>query len=187
MSGLTVTATGASVSMLPLSSTARLLIVTVPVAIERPGVSSSSHGPCRVPGRAAVDRTSTPPTRRRRCRTAVPVMVTVVPTGTVGAGRRRGDGRGRRGVSVDWVAATKPGLQRCRLHAHVGQQVYRRLLHAGSGVESPSSWLLSRPHDHWTVPAPNTSAPLVGAIERQVSGSLCLVRRRCPRVPTAPG
>ena len=24
----------------------------------------------------------------------------------------------------------------------------------------PRSWLASRPHDHWTVPAPNTRAPL---------------------------
>ena len=63
-------------------------------------------------------------------------------------------------VSVDCVAATRPASQRRGLRAHVGEEVDRRLLHASGRPGRPPSWLASRPQDHWTVPAPNTSAPL---------------------------
>ena len=63
-------------------------------------------------------------------------------------------------VSVDAVARDEPGLQRRGLRAHVGEQVDRGLLHAGPPATVPGlSWTASRPHDHWTVPAPKTSAP----------------------------
>ena len=67
-------------------------------------------------------------------------------------------------VSVDAVAAVRAGLQRRRLDAHVGEQVDGRLLHARRSAPGagPSRRVVasSRPHDHCTVPAPNTSAPL---------------------------
>ena len=67
-------------------------------------------------------------------------------------------------VSVDAVVATQPGQQRRRLHAHVGEQVDRRLLHVRVGLAvgplSSRRSSSSRPQAHCTVPAPNTSAPL---------------------------
>ncbi len=69
-------------------------------------------------------------------------------------------------VAVGAVASTAPageqvGLEASRLRAHVRQQVDRGLLHVGVlGGAGPRSWMASRPQDHWTVPAPKTSAPL---------------------------
>ena len=66
-------------------------------------------------------------------------------------------------VSVDAADSRRDsaGLQRCRLRAHVGEQVDRRLLHRLIRQRAaPRSWLPSRPHVHCTVPAPKTSAPL---------------------------
>ena len=58
-----------------------------------------------------------------------------------------------------WRGRGKPRDQGVRLRAHVGEQVHRGLLHGRIGA-CPIGFPLSRPHDHCTVPAPNTRAPL---------------------------
>ena len=118
--------------MLPLSSTARLLIVSGADAVGRPGVGPRSLGPsagCQVAPPST--ETSTPPTTPPPASVAVPVIGHRLAAGDGRAGGRRGDRRGRaRRCRSTRVAATRPGLQRRRLRAHVGEQVDRRLLHA---------------------------------------------------------
>ena len=69
-------------------------------------------------------------------------------------------------VSVDCGGRRQSAHQRRRLGAHVGEEVDGRLLHDGIGRGAAGGPLLnhafvvSRPHAHCTVPAPNTSAPL---------------------------
>ena len=67
-------------------------------------------------------------------------------------------------VSVEAVAGDEIALQRRRLDVHVREQVRRRLLQPRVGLDASApmktSCSSSSPHDHWTVPAPNTSAPL---------------------------
>ena len=63
-------------------------------------------------------------------------------------------------VSVDAVVCTKPV---CRLPACTPMSANRLTvaccMRPSVGVPPPSC-VASRPHDHWIVPAPNTSAPL---------------------------
>ena len=67
------------------------------------------------------------------------------------------DRRGRRGRVGRRGGNSQPGDQRIRLRTHVGEQVHGGLLHVP--VRCPARVCRS-PHDHCTVPAPNTSAPL---------------------------
>ena len=75
--------------------------------------------------------TSTPPTLPPPVSVAVPRDGERLPDRNGSAGGRRGDRR-RRGRGVGARArGRQPGLQRGGLHAHVGEQVDRRLLHGG--------------------------------------------------------
>ncbi len=99
-----------------------------------------------------------------------------------GALGRRGDRRGGRRRVGRRRGRRKPLHQRGRLRAHVGEQVHRCLLHGGIGrgqarhcrPRSP----LSRPHDHCTVPAPNTRAPLAARYKVRWWVAVCVVFRR---------
>ena len=106
--------------------------------------------------------TSTPPTRPPPVSVAVPVIghrrcrpgrcrrrraTSIVAVGGARVGRR---GRGRR-VRPAGCRAARP----CRRRGSPSPAASR-----GSAWTPPRSWVPSSPHDHWTVPAPNTSAPL---------------------------
>ncbi|TMC02373.1 MAG: hypothetical protein E6J41_30315 [Chloroflexi bacterium] len=108
--------------------------------------------------------TSTPATTPPPASVAVPVMVTVVPL--VSVAPDAGEVMVEVGAvwSVDAVAATRPA---CIVVGWTPMSAIRlsvaccMLMSGSAGPMSGSmSWLVSRPHAHWTVPAPNTSAPL---------------------------
>src|SRR6185312_949719 len=129
------------VSRLPLSSTARVLVV--PVAgcqLAPPSVETSTPA-------------TVPPTSL-----AVPLIVTDAPSATLppGAGEVIADDGAV--VSVDAVAIWIPeiGVAGC------APMSANRLTVACCMVTSTALPVVepSRPHAHWTVPAPNTSAPL---------------------------
>ena len=161
---VTVTATPADgVSMLPLSSNDRLRIVTVAAAADACRCNSSCVVPVAffqvVP---PSSETWTPATMPPPESTALPVTVIGEPAREA---RRCSPGEVivdvGAAVSVEADAAHQPGLKRSWLRPHVGEQIDRRLLHRGRRLaRCPRSWLASRPHDHCTVPAPKTSAPL---------------------------
>ena len=143
----------------------------------RPGLLRASR--CRSSSRAHPPdarwrRRRSRPRRRRPAPPPASVAVPLIVVGCrldVGAGGGRRDLRGRRGRVGRGARRRRGPLQRGGLGAHVGEQVHRRLLHARiRRSTSPRSWLPSRPHDHWMVPAPNTSAPLGGAVQGQAVG-----------------
>ena len=137
---------------------------------ERAGrpVEAPGRGALRdVPRGAAIDRHFDARHDAAAVSVAVPVIVTRLPLWTCApaAGDVMTDVGAN--VSVDALAAIsgEPDRRRsaaCGLRAHVGQQVHGRLLHGliGHCASAPRSWMLSNPHDHCTVPAPKTSAPL---------------------------
>src|SRR6266566_8853030 len=152
------TAAGPGVCRLPLSSTAldSMAAVGLPCATHVkvqfvvPVAGSQVLPP-------SVD-TSTPATTPPPASPAVPVIVTVVPSEMLAPAA--GDVIVDVGavVSVDAVAAVSPeiSVEGC------APMSANRLTVTCCMVESdlPDGFALSRPHDHWTVPAPNTSAPL---------------------------
>ena len=126
---------------------------------------------------------------------AVPVMVTGVPTCRTAPAAGEVIVDVGAVVSVEAVAATRPGLEAdpgCTPMSANRLTVACRM--RTSGVVTPPSWLPSRPHDHCTVPAPNTRAPL-GAwymvrLWVAVPGATMQPRHAlhgCPAVPSQPG
>ena len=77
--------------------------------------------------------TSTPPTRPPPASVAVPWMVTVVPGVTVVPRGRRDDRRRRRRRVGGGRGGGQARIERPGLAVHVGEEVDRRLLHAGVG------------------------------------------------------
>ena len=63
-------------------------------------------------------------------------------------------------TSVEAVARTRPGLSVAGCAFMSASRLTVACCMAGSGVEGLSLWVPSSPHDHWTEPAPKTSAPL---------------------------
>jgi hypothetical protein len=85
-------------------------------------------------------------------------MVTGVPEGIDPVGEVTAETGGM--VSVDLVAGTSPDL---RVAGCVPMSANRLTVACFIRMSSggpENSWLGSSPHDHWMVPAPNTSAPL---------------------------
>ena len=124
--------------------------------------------------------TSTPPTTPPPASVAVPVI------GHRGAARddRAGAGRGDRRRSAASCRSTRwPRTRPACSVAGCTPMSANRLTVAccmrTSGGALPRSWLPSRPHDHCTVPAPKTSAPLGAPVQRQA------VRRRARAVGRA--
>ena len=103
--------------------------------------------------------TSTPPTRPPTS-AAVPAMLTCVPL--VNVEPPAGEVMVAVGavVSVDAVAATMPdwSVAGCTPMS-ANRLTVACCMFASTGVPAKSCWS-SRPHDHWMVPAPKTSAPL---------------------------
>ena len=139
----------------------------------RPRVASRLSRPmagCQVVPLSA--ETSTPATTPPPPSAAVPLITTAVPDSS--SDPAAGDMIVELGrvVSVEAVAGDQARLRRRRLHAHVGEQVHRRLPHvvqrcwnAANRVarhrrRSAAVVVVSRPQGHCTVPAPKTSAPL---------------------------
>ena len=72
-------------------------------------------------------------------------------------------------VSVDAVAGVSPDISVAGCTPMSANRFTVACCMAGSVLPvSPAP--LSRPHDHCTVPAPNTRAPLGGAVQGQVVG-----------------
>jgi hypothetical protein len=92
---------------------------------------------------------------------AVPVMVTWRPAGRV----EPDDGELMTDVgavvSVDWAAATSPDRSVAGCTPMSASRFTVACCMRLSAAADPRSWLLSSPQDHWTVPAPKTSAPLL--------------------------
>src|SRR5215831_6330619 len=125
--------------------------------------------------------TSTPATTPPPVSDAVPVIVTAVPLVSVAppVGAVILDEGGV--WSVEAVAATRPA---CIVVGWTPMSAIRLSVACcmlRSGFAGPMSgwisWLTSRPHSHWTVPAANTSAPL--AARYRVG---CHVAEACPYV-----
>jgi hypothetical protein len=138
--GLTVTATPApGVSMLPLSSAARLMILKLPVG---PGVQLYDHDDVPVAGCQVAPlsvETSTPATTPPPASDAVPVTCTAVPLVCVDPplGELTVDVGGV--WSVDAVAATRPGWIVVGCTPMSASRLTVACCIAGSvGVESPS-------------------------------------------------
>ncbi len=131
----TVTVTPADgVSRLPLSSTARLMIVTCPGQAGRPGVAPVGPALGRMPCLPAIDRnldarddSAARVGGRAGDRDWSPAL-------QGRTGRRRGDHRGRGGMVSRCSSRHEPGLERGRLDPHVGEQVHRRLLHVDISI-----------------------------------------------------
>ncbi len=151
--------------MFALSSVARARSVVVPEVV---GVQVYVHDAvpaarCQVAPLSV--ETSTPATTPPPVSVAVPETVTGAPTAAVepfaGAVMLAVGGV----VSVDLLVATRPV---CRVAGWTPMSANRLTVACcmswSTGVPA-LSWLASRPHDHWMVPAPNTSAPL-GALYR---------------------
>src|SRR6267378_3742715 len=155
----TVTSTPAEgLSTLPLSSVARLLTVTVPVA---PGDQSYVQfvrplAACHVTPPST--EASTPPTTPPPVSAAVPRIVTRPPLSAVAPST--GDVIVELGAteSVDADAALRPDWIDPGCTPMSANRLTVACCMRGSGTEAPRSWAPSRPHDHCTVPAPNTSA-----------------------------
>ncbi len=64
-------------------------------------------------------------------------------------------------VSVEAVAATRLGCNVAGWTLMSANRLTVACCIRTSGAVLPRSWLLSRPQGHWTVPAPNTKAPLL--------------------------
>src|SRR5215470_4300244 len=62
--------------------------------------------------------------------------------------------------SVEAVAAARPDWSEPGCTPMSANRLTVACCMLASGVEAESLWLPSRPHDHCTVPAPKTSAPL---------------------------
>ena len=120
---------------LTVSSTARLMIVTGPVA---PGVQAKVQLLVPTAGFHVCPpsvETSTPTTNAPAAALAVPVIVIGVPLGNEAPdGGQVMTETG--GVLLRGIAAARgqPSLQRSRLDPHVGEEVHRRLLHVGVGI-----------------------------------------------------
>ena len=157
----TVTATPAlGDSRLPLSSVARLRSVKLP---ELPAAQVYVHVPRPVARCQVVPpsvETSTPPTTPPPVSVAVPDTVTCVPGAIelLAAGEvivDLGAVASELGVAAVRPVMSVPGwapMSANRLTVACCMLVLAAAL--------PRSWLASSPHDHWTVPAPKTRAPL---------------------------
>ena len=159
----TVTATPApGTSRLPLSSTARALMVKLPAdagAQAKLQLSRPLAG-CQVDPPST--ETSTPPTTPPPESVALPVMFAATPAGSEApaAGVRMVDTGGV--VSVEAVAGVSPAWS----ETGCAPMSANRLTVAccmRTSVVAPRlarSWFASRPHDHWYEPEAKTSAPL---------------------------
>ena len=150
---------GPGVSRFPLSSTARDLITVdgAPWAIQEYVHEVVPVAGCHVVP-PSVD-TSTPATTPPPVSLAVPVTVTTVPSGVVdpAVGEVIVDVGGV--VSVDADAATSPASSVAGWAPMSASRFTVACCIVGSAAR-PVGLPLSSPHDHCTVPAPNTSAPL---------------------------
>ena len=63
-------------------------------------------------------------------------------------------------ASVDAAAVTRPAWSESGCTPMSAKRLTVACCMRTSGAALPRSWLASSPHDHCTVPAPNTSAPL---------------------------
>src|SRR6188472_489928 len=156
----TVTGTpGPAVSRLPLSSTARLRIVVekfpdgvqVYVQLARPLAG------CHV--LPLSTDTSTPPTTPP-VSDAVPAIVIVVPDWSEAPEVGAVIVEVAATVSVDAEAATRFGCSVLGCTFMSASRLTVACCMRASAAALPRSWLESRPHDHCTVPAPKTRAPL---------------------------
>src|ERR1700730_13182383 len=140
----------------PLSSTARDLIVVVglPCAIHEYVQLVVPFAGCQVVP-PSVD-TSTPATTPPPASPAVPLMVTAAPS--VRLAPEAGELICELGgvVSVDGLAATRPPS---RLNGWAPMSAKRLTVACCIVLSGEPPVGLSRPHDHWTVPAPKTRAP----------------------------
>src|SRR5882672_10661199 len=154
-------------STLPLSSMARVRIVADPTA---PGCQSYAHvvGVGMSAGCQLVpsNETSTPGTAPPPCSVAWPLIVTRVPLGTEAPDA--GDTIVELGakMSADIEAATSgvpsaPSCNDCGWAPMSASRLTVACCIARSGFAGRRSCTASSPHDHCTVPAPNTSAPLL--------------------------
>jgi hypothetical protein len=63
-------------------------------------------------------------------------------------------------ASVDALAATSPDCSVAGCAPMSARRLSVACCMRTSAAPLPRSWFESSPHDHWTVPAPNTRAPL---------------------------
>jgi hypothetical protein len=87
-------------------------------------------------------------------------MVTVVPGVTVVPVAGETIAADGAAVSVEAEAAVRLGSSDPGWLCMSAKRLTVACCIRGSAVEVSRSWLASRPHDHCTVPAPKTSAPL---------------------------
>ena len=120
-----------------------------------------------MPGEPVVGRHLDAANRPPPVSAAVPVIVTGVPTWTTvpAAGEVIVDVGAV--VSVEAVAATRPDCSESGCTPMSANRLTVACRMPDVGVVEPPSWLPSSPHDHCTVPAPKTSAPL-GAVQVRV-------------------
>ena len=157
--GSTVTATpGPGVSRFPQSSAARLLIVTGPAAPVFHSYVQLDVPLARFHVAPPSTDTSTTPTAPSAS-VAVPLIVTSVPPGTWPPARGKPIADEAAVTSPDAATATRPGWIDPGWAPISASRFTVACRMAALGIEAPRSWLPSRPHDHWTVPAPKTSAP----------------------------
>ena len=154
------------VSMLPLSSTARDLMVALGLPCADPAVGPARRPGGRVPGGAAVGGDLDAGDHAAGVRRgAADGDLGAVTDGR--AAERRRDRRGRRGRVGRRGGGGQPGDQRGRLHAHVGEQVHRRLLHVP--VRSSPLASVEPPRPLHGARAEHQRAA-GGAVQRQVVG-----------------
>ena len=156
----------------------RVRIVKVPLL---PGVKVYDHELRPVAGArgAVVSGTSTAPTLPPPASVAVPLTVSGWPTETVApsAGEEMFDVGAA--VSLLAVAGARSDCSVAGCAPMSANRLTVAWRTASSAVlDGPPEWLLSRPQDHCTVPAPKTRAPL-GRGTSSGGGSLC------PRVGAA--
>src|SRR5829696_6016294 len=156
----TVTGTLTVEPMFALSSMARTMIDADPAMT---GVQEYDQDARPVAGCQVLPPSveiSTPPTAPPPVSLAVPLTFTATPPGTVAPEAGEDTETVGPTVSVDLVARVSP---LCRAAGCAPMSASRFTVACFIGVlaaPEPRSWLLSRPQDHCTVPAPKTSAPL---------------------------
>ena len=147
-------------SMLPLSSKARALMVTVPTPLTFQDRDQLVVPVARFQVAPPSVDTSTPATMPPPASVAVPLMVMRVPALMLAPGAGEVMIEIGASTSLDGVADTRPASSVSGWTPMSANRLTVACFMRASAAVLPRSWLASRPHDHWTVPAPKTSAPL---------------------------